>query len=672
VTASADRLLPRFAAAALVTLGFLPVANLIAGSAYIPWWSAAVRDWLTAGAAIVLVAWLLARVLGVRLDGWGSGLVTGVLRPSPPVFVMLAAGAAVTLTLFLAVYCFSRAPFNQDELAQRFHAHLLLAGHFAALGEPHPEFFSTAGVLARERITSQFPIGGPALLAAGMAVHAVWLVNPLLTALIVRNVYRFTADAFGEPAARASTILLLASPFVLIMGASEMNHVGALALGTLAVAALPAWTTGGGTPAASRRAAVLIGLGLGGLAAIRPLDAVALGSVIGIFQLSVLWRDHHRWATLPYQLVAGSVPVAFLLLANARTTGHPLLFAYSALYGPNEGPGFHTDPLGTAHTPAHGLLLASANLMRLNRFLFEWPLPGLLPVVVGLLALRRATRWDVVLLGLIAAVLGAYSLYWSDGFFAGPRFMFTAVPAFVILAARAPGLLAVRTRGVVRRAVFLVIPLCVLWAWLTPTGISSAQMLAYTYHRERTKLKTDIGATVRRARLQHAIVFVNEGWRARLEARLRALGVLPGETERILESSDACQIQQVVDAEDTRMGGDTIGRGARLWAATRPSAPLHPAGGASLDERYLLAEGATFTAACRAEAEADTAGVAPFSPFLALEGLEPDGAFGGRIVFARDFGARNELLRARFPGRTWYRYRPPRFPGDPAAAILPY
>jgi hypothetical protein len=26
-------------------------------------------------------------------------------------------------------------------------------------------------------------------------------------------------------------------------------------------------------------------------------------------------------------------------------------------------------------------------------------------------------------------------------------------------------------------------------------------------------------------------------------------------------------------------------------------------------------------------------------------------------VFARDFGTRNELLRARFGDRTWYRYR---------------
>jgi hypothetical protein len=658
-------------AAVLLLLGGIPVANVLADGRYITWWSAAVHDWLTSGLGILLVASLLGLALGERSHRWSERLVTAVLRPSPRVFVAVAGGAAVVVTAFLAAYCFARSPFNQDELAQRFHAHLLLAGHWTARGEAHPEFFSTAGVLARERIASQFPIGGPLLLAMGMAVHAVWLVNPLLTALIVRNLHRFTADAFGEPVARAATLLLLVSPFVLIMGASQMNHVGALALGSLALAALPTWANAP-APGTARRAAALVGLGLGGLAAIRPLDAVALGTVVGIFQLWVLARDRTRWTSLPFQLAAGAIPVALLLLANARTTGHPLLFAYSALYGPNEGPGFHTDPLGALHGPAHGLLLASANLMRLNRFLFLWPLPGLLPIVAALLTARRATRWDFVLLGIIGAMLVAYALYWSDGFFAGPRFMFTAVPAFVIFTARAPGLVAARLEGTVRRAVFAVIPLCVLWGWLTPTGISSGQMLAYNYHRERSKLKTNVRDIVRAARLDHALVFVHESWRARLEARLRALGLLPGETERILESADACQIQRAVDAEETRAATDTAGRGARLWRATRPAAPLHPAGEPGLDERILLAEGAEITPACIAELSADSVGVAPFSPFLELEGLEADGSFGGRVVFARDFGPRNELLRARFPGRAWYRYRPPRFLGDPEAAIVPY
>src|SRR2546427_7969256 len=36
---------------------------------------------------------------------------------------------------------------------------------------------------------------------------------------------------------------------------------------------------------------------------------------------------------------------------------------------------------GVPHTPLRGLQLASGYLLRLDRYLFEWPLPGLLPVV---------------------------------------------------------------------------------------------------------------------------------------------------------------------------------------------------------------------------------------------------------------------------------------------------
>jgi len=369
--------------------------------------------------------------------------------------------------------------------------------------------------------------------------------------------------------------------------------------------------------------------------------------------------------------VAALVIVAGLLLANARTTGHPLLFAYNVLYGPNERLGFHLDPFGRPHTPVHGLLLASANLMRLDRFLFEWPLPGLLPVVVTLVALDRPAAWDGLLLALLGALLVGYALYWFDGFFAGPRFMFTALPALVVFAARAPGLLARRLHGSVRRAVFLVLPLCVLWAWAVPTGTSSVQLRAYYYHAGRTKLKTALATQVRDARLTRALVFVHESWRARLDARLRALGLSPGESEHLLTSTDACQLEEeVVQLESGAL--DTTGLAARVWAATRPATPLRQVAGLSADQSVSLTEGRVLSPTCLNEIAADTIGIAPFAPFLELEGLEQNGALGGAVVFARDLGERNALLRERFPNRVWYRYRSPRYPGDTANAFVLY
>ncbi len=660
------RLAALVAAGVLAVLGLLPVANLVSGTAFIPWWSGAVREWLTAGAAVVILALALARLLGERLDRWTVQASALVLRPSPRVFQTLVASGVLALTAAFAVYCFARLPFSEDELAQRFHAHILVGGRLFATGEPHPEFFATTGVLDREgRWYSMYPIGGPALLAVGMALHATWLVNPVLTALTACALYRFAAGAFGEGPARASTLLFALSPFVLIMGATEENHAGALALATLALVGLTRWAS---APDGKGRAwaAGLIGFAVGSMATLRPLDAVAVAAVVGLFQVSVLAREPGRAPSLLAQLAVGALPVAWLLYANARTTGRPLLFAYEALYGPGHGLGFHLDPYGVPHTPTHALILSSASLMRLDRYLFEWPLPGLLPIVAALVALRRPTRWDALLVGLIGALMIAYAFYWADSY-AGPRFLYAALPGFFILAARAPGLVAAHLpAGLVRRAVLLLIPACLVYAWAVPTGVSSVQMRAYYYHAGRTKLQVEA------AHLSHALVFVHEGWRARLEARLRALGLRPGDANRILSTADACQIQLALDAEEARAPGDTTGRGARLVAATRSTAPVRPVPGLQADQIVLLAEASPLTDACRREIIADSAGHTPYAPFLPLTPFEPDGSLGGPVVFARDFGSSNERLRARFPGRTWYRYRARRSLEDTSAAIVRY
>src|SRR6266704_3147552 len=632
------RRVPRIAAAVLAALGLVPVANLAGGQAFVPWWSAAVREWLLVGGAMLLVALGLARLLGRRVDRWAARLEALALAPPPRAFAALVAGGVFALAVVFAIYCFAGAPFVQDEMAQRFHARVLLTGHLFARGEAHPEFFSITGVLDRGgHWYSMYPIGGPALLAAGMALHVTWLVNPLLTALTAWMVYRFAAAAFGEGPARAGALLFAASPFVLIMGASEMNHAGAMA-------------------------------------PIRPLDATAVAVVVRLFQVWIAARDRTRAASLALQVAVGAVPVACLLYVNARTTGHPLLFAYDALYGPGQRLGFHLDPYGVPYTPARALVLTSANLMRLDRYLFEWPLPGLVPILVALLALRRPTRWDLLLLGLLGAVVGAYGLYWAaDSFFAGPRFLYTAVPAFVVFAARSPGLVAARLPpGLLRRAALLVVPLCVGYAWLTPTGVSSVRMRAYYYHEGRTKLKTDIASQVRAADLGNALVLVHEGWRGRLEARLRALGLTPGDAGRLLTSADACQIQTALDVEEARPSGDTAGWRDRLLATTRPHTPLHAVPGLQADQAIFAAEGAVLTDTCRRELIADVAGTTPYAPFLALATFEADGSLGGPVVFARDLGERNALLRARFPERAWRRYRPRRGLDDTTAAFIPY
>jgi len=452
-----------------------------------------------------------------------------------------------------------------------------------------------------------------------------------------------------------------------------MNHVPALAFTLVALAALARWDAAE-RPHVGRHAAI-IGASVGIVAMVRPLDGALVLAAIAAFQATRVASRRELVPSLVWEAIALSVPLALLLWSNARTTGHPFLFGYEALNGPEHGMGFHVDPNGVLHTPKRGLALASGYLMRLSRYLFEWPLPGVLLVALGLATVRRPTRWDALLAGLSLAILLAYGAYWFDGFFAGPRFLFTAVFAFVYFAALAPGWMAstwIGRSATMRRVALLIVPTSVFVAWLGPTGINSARARITSYHEQRTKLKTDVDAQAARANLHNALVFVNEGWRGRLQARLRVLGVSQFRAERVLNTADACALQAALDTEDSTADRNLAARADRAIAKAAAYGPARIERGRQSDQVIALVPGTRPTPVCLEEFLRDTAGTISYPIFLARQHVGRDGHIAGDVVYARDLGARDTLLRARFGDRAWYVYRPVSALGDTSNAFVPF
>ena len=180
---------------------------------------------------------------------------------------------------------------------------------------------------------SQFPVGGPLVLALGYLIHAPWLVNPILGGLSAVAVYLFARHAYGETQGRVSGALFALTPVVLLMSASYMNHVPVLFLATTALATLAMWERGAHTTLC----AGIIGLALGAMATIRPLDAVVVSVVIGVFQVTAIRAGAGRARDLVVQATAGAVGVTPLLIANWRTTGGALHFGYEVLWGVRTG-----------------------------------------------------------------------------------------------------------------------------------------------------------------------------------------------------------------------------------------------------------------------------------------------------------------------------------------------
>jgi hypothetical protein len=643
----------------LFALGLVPMANIVAPGMGLQWWGQSVRLWILWAIVVVALALLIARLAPRLCDGLPTLFEWALLRPSRLAFMLLLAVAVCALGVFFSWHLFGLQPLTIDELSLEWQGRMLASGRLFARAELHPEFFSTTQtVTVGERWFTHFPIGPAAVLSAGVAAGVPWLVNPALAAIGAVVIYRYLAATATEVEARAVAVLFAISPFVLFMAATQLDHMPALVAVWMAIAALPGWAASV-SAARARRYAAIVGLGLGVAATIRPYDAALCAIAIGLFQLREIRRNRALAGSLVAQVATGCIPVALLLSANAATTGDPLLFAYDALNGHAHRPGFHLDPMGELHTPRRGVFNVSAYLLRLDATLLGWPVPALLLVIAVLAWQRRATRWDELSLGVLGALLVGYWLFWGEGRALGPRFLFTGAPIFLLYAARFAGVLRERmTKPIWRRAATVVVPIWILLGWLLPANVAQPNGVWALARRAReqpvaTRL---IDRALAEQGLSNALVFVADGWRARLIARLSALGARPFTAYKILDYYDACLIQQLVDSAE-RLPVPVVAR-ARFVFGTLDRAPrAAPASGMAISDQLSFQPGRELTAACAAELATARSNGADYVRYLSRNDTDREGRLAGDVVYARDFGARNALLRERFGGRAWYRAR---------------
>jgi hypothetical protein len=643
----------RTAALLLFALGLFPLANVLTNSAALPWYRHALLVWILIGGTLLLLLTLMAKLFGPAMESAWSRVTASTMHVPWPIFVGACAVAAFALSALLAVFCFGRQPHNADEVAQLFHAKILLTGHLTLPLDPNPEFFEMDQMIDRGRWYSQFPIGGPAFLAVGMLLRAAWLLNPALIALSLVSTAAFARRTYGEPTARAVSLLFALCPFALFMGASFMNHVPTMWLVSVAMWQLARWYDAP-TQRDALVSATLIGLTLGVAFAVRPLDAIAAAIVIGALQLAALARTPKRLATLVAQVAAGIVPATIVLVVNAHTNGSPFTLGYEILYGTAHQLGFHVDPYGTMHTPLRALTFASKYLLQLNVLLFEWPLPAVGIIIAGLLATRSPRRWDLFLVGMLAAQVVAYAFYWHDGSFRGPRFLFTALPAIIVLVARAPLAISERVRGSARIVAVYALPACVLFAWLAYGTGDSIPGRIRQYRSASIVTRVDPDSVARSAGLHHALVFINEGREARALHYLWSLGMSRGDAFRLVVSAPSCAVHLSIEAEESIKPPHMSGRRDRLIR-----------GALAVGVRTPEPE------TCVQDSRLDSEGTASYVPFFAANNIDDQGHVSGDVIYALDLGARNETLRARFGDRRWYRFGAQQA-GDTLPRIRPY
>lgn len=628
--------LARLWAIALAVLSFLPYVNWIAGGHEAPWYAVSASEWLSGSAISVGSAVVLFLVMR-RFDWWPTGWsrVAEATHRNAHLTALFLGVASLALFSVVALEVLSGRLLNIDEMVQVMQARMFASGRISLSADAYPEFFSALNVVDVDgKVFSQFPPGGPLMLVPGVIAGAIWLTGPVCGAIAVVAFWRLLHATETPGVALGAATLLAVSPFMVFMAGSHMNHVPTLAWLCLALLALCAATSDTNTGVI---AGLVTGFCLGMMISIRPVDGAAFALPAGVWLLVRTIRGRTSLACLLASGAGIALPVAGVLAYNAATTGSATLFGYELLWGASHGLGFHQAPWGVTHTPVRGVELVNLYFLRLQNYLFETPLPSLVPALAALALVRRLTAFDRYLLASSALLVLGYFVYWHDGFFLGPRFFHLLLPALVLWTARLPAIMRDRIPSVgADRFVLLVYAVSAIVAALTSLPVRTRQ-----YAGGLSSLRHDFVAPAEQAGVEGAVIFVRESWGAQLIARLWALGVSRSDTEALYRTVDTCLLDGAIaglEAEGVR-GAAALDR---LRPLVRDSLQLLEST-LSPDGTQRMLPGTRYGVVCQRRILEDRGGYAYLAPVLASD--------VGSNVYARDLHARDTVLLERYPGR---------------------
>jgi hypothetical protein len=619
---------------------------------------------LLVAAAAVAAARALPVGTGERLLSRGARLLE---RPRAVPFAVTAALLAAVLTAAFSLLVLDGKPNFIDALAQMLHARFLAEGRLAGPADAFNSFWHIQNSVVTERgWVSQYPPGHVFLIAAAMRAGVTWALGPVLmgftvfaTALIAERVW-----PQRRAIARLAALLTASSTFLVSTGASYLNHVPTAALLAFATYCV----------LRARRDglvwAVLAGAAVGAAFTMRPLTALSIGFGVGA---SAWWdaragarRGALRMVRLGAAAAAGAaLPVALILLYNRYFFGHATTFGYNVALGPRMGLGFGRDPWGNVYGPLEAIGYTSSDLTTLGVALLETPLSAVLVVGLMLCLVPRLSRGERVLAAWALAPVAANALYWHHGIYMGPRMLYEAAPAWVLLFV---GSLARLYAFVPRR-----LPRLTMYSpRMAVAGAGAFALLfglLYLAPQRAVSYGGDWFAIMRvePPRLaEPSLVFVHDAWSARLGMTLAARGMRLDSVETLIRQNPTCRVQDVVETQ--QQAGD--------WRAVlntldfQPRATDLPATAwVSAGNKMRLSPDGRLSDSCAREIFADRFGILDIAP-LTWQGDLPGGPARGPL-YVRDLGPeRNAQLIAALPERVPVVLMTPRDDADPV--LRPY
>lgn len=437
---------------------------------------------------------LLVEKMMDRFFKWKESFFIGTLL----ILCLLATG-------ILAYAVLDHIPHVQDSIDQLFQAKIFKMGKLYAPLPSHKEFFDYTNVINDDKWYSQYPPGHPLLLMVGLLIGIPWLIGPLVGTLSLFIFFLLIKTVYSDHRVLyLSCSLLLLSPFFLFMSSNYMNHSSTMFFIVLFLYCyLRIFSSN------SHLYAILSGLSLGYAINIRPFDAVTIGTPFIFYLLICAYKKRKvKYKKIVSFCIAVSLMVFLLMLYNTLTNGNPFMFGYQKNY--------HTlgflgnSQFGPPHTLKGGVINTSNNLIGLNHYLFEWPIPSLTFIFILFSIPVKRNRWDYLFLAAsITLILGYFFYYYQDLCF-GPRFYYCITPFMVILTVRGflelPNWLEKKggDRRRVEASLYFFMLLCFLY-----TFSFSLPSLIKKYSNDYWWVTDKIHNAVKKQGITNAIVFID-------------------------------------------------------------------------------------------------------------------------------------------------------------------
>ncbi len=224
--------------------------------------------------------------------------------------------------LFVYFILTQRYPISGDDYSYMYQAKLFASGKLYAedpIYDPALPFHDCVETYClrddQGHRFSKYPPGWPALLAVGVKLRAPWLVDPLLGALLVFLMLKYTEQQMGKELVRGTGHLLMFCFFLCYYAGSFRAHIAAA---VFVFAAFLIYDAAERCPQPSKLWLFIAGALLGYSAMIRYVDWVPLGAWVG---LSLLWRK--RLADLMLFGIGFGLLASGNLVYNALLSGDP-------------------------------------------------------------------------------------------------------------------------------------------------------------------------------------------------------------------------------------------------------------------------------------------------------------------------------------------------------------